>query len=50
MHVERGVTVEKKRKQKTALAMVAADESRITQRPVDGGVRPRNLPNPRKFR
>ena len=50
MHVERGVTIEKKRKQQTALAMVAADESRVTQRPVDGGVRPRNLPNPRKFR
>src|SRR6266481_3379228 len=41
---------EKKRKQKTAVAMVAADESRVTERPVDGGVRPRNLPNPRKYR
>jgi hypothetical protein len=50
MHVERGVTIKKKRQQKTALAMVAADESRVTERPVDGGVRPRNLPNPRKFR
>jgi hypothetical protein len=50
MHVERGVTIEKKRKQKTAVAMAAADESRVTERPVDGGVRPRNLPNPRKYR
>jgi len=50
MHVEIGVTIEKKRKQKTAIAMVAADESRVTERPVDGGVRPRNLPNPRKYR
>jgi hypothetical protein len=50
MHVERGVTIEKKRKQKAALAMVAADQSQVSARPVDGGVRPRNLPNPRKFR
>src|SRR5215831_17221693 len=46
MHVERGVTIAKKAKQQAAVRM-AADEARLSKRPVDGGVRPRNLPSPR---
>ena len=49
MHVERGLTIEKKAKQRATLRM-AADEARLSARPVDGGVRPPNLPNPRQFR
>jgi hypothetical protein len=49
MHVERGVTNEKKGKQRAAVRM-AADTARIGKRSVDGGVRPRNLPNPKAFR
>jgi len=49
MHVERGVTIAKKAKQQAAVRM-AADEARLSKRPVDGGVRPRNLPSPRLFR
>jgi len=49
IHVELGVSIKEKPKLMKA-AKELAEEGRVHDRDVDGGVRPTNLPNPRKFR